>query len=45
VFETPAGEVSVYAQNSEVGASDAVPAEISWSPDSTFVIDSTEGAE
>ena len=45
VFETTAGQVTVYAQNSEPGTRDAAPAEISWSPDSTFVVDSTEGAE
>jgi spermidine/putrescine transport system ATP-binding protein len=45
VLETRAGNVSVYVQNSEPGARDQAPAEISWSPDSTFVVDSTEGAE
>jgi spermidine/putrescine transport system ATP-binding protein len=45
VLETKAGNVSVYVQNSEPGASQAAPSEISWSPDSTFVVDSTEGAE
>jgi hypothetical protein len=35
----------VYVQNSEPGARDQAPTEISWSPDSTFVVDSTEGAE
>jgi spermidine/putrescine transport system ATP-binding protein len=44
VLETRAGNVSVYVQNSETGAREA-PTEISWSPDSTFVVDSTEGAE
>jgi len=37
--------VSLYVQNSEPGASQTVPSDISWSPDSTFVVDSTEGAE
>src|SRR5207244_6623441 len=45
VLETKAGNVSVYVQNSEPGASQATPGQISWSPDSTFVVDSTEGAE
>jgi spermidine/putrescine transport system ATP-binding protein len=45
VLETRAGNVSVYVQNSEPGARDQAPTEISWSPDSTFVVDSMEGAE
>ncbi len=45
VLETRAGNVSVYVQNSEPGAPDQAPSEISWSPDSTFVVDSMEGAE
>jgi spermidine/putrescine transport system ATP-binding protein len=45
VLETKAGNVSVYVQNSEPGARLEAPSEISWSPDSTFVVDSTEGAE
>jgi spermidine/putrescine transport system ATP-binding protein len=45
VLETRAGNVSVYVQNSEPGARQAAPSEISWSPDSTFVVDSMEGAE
>ncbi|HKG43207.1 MAG TPA: ABC transporter ATP-binding protein [Gaiellaceae bacterium] len=45
VLETRAGNVSVYVQNSEPGARDQAPSEISWSPDSTFVVDSMEGAE
>jgi spermidine/putrescine transport system ATP-binding protein len=45
VLETRAGNVSVYVQNSEPGAPEAAPSEISWSPDSTFVVDSMEGAE
>ena len=45
VLETRAGNVSVYVQNSEPGAPDAAPSDISWSPDSTFVVDSMEGAE
>jgi spermidine/putrescine transport system ATP-binding protein len=45
VLETRAGNVSVYVQNSEPGARDQAPSEISWSPDSTFVVDSTEEVE
>jgi spermidine/putrescine transport system ATP-binding protein len=45
VLETKAGNVSVYVQNSEPGVSQAAPTDISWSPDSTFVVDPTEGAE
>jgi spermidine/putrescine transport system ATP-binding protein len=45
VLETGCGNVSVYVQNSEPGAAEQAPSEISWSPDSTFVVDSTEGAE
>jgi spermidine/putrescine transport system ATP-binding protein len=45
VLETRAGNVSVYVQNSEPGPRDHAPSEISWSPDSTFVVDSTEAAE
>ena len=45
VLETRAGNVSVYVQNSEPGANQESPAEISWSPDSTFVVDQTEETE
>jgi spermidine/putrescine transport system ATP-binding protein len=45
VLETRAGNVSVYVQNSEPGARDQAPSEISWSPDSTFVVDSMEEVE
>jgi spermidine/putrescine transport system ATP-binding protein len=45
VLETRCGNVSVYVQNSEPGAAEQAPSQISWSPDSTFVVDSTEGAE
>jgi spermidine/putrescine transport system ATP-binding protein len=45
VLETRAGNISVYVQNSEPGAREQAPSQISWSPDSTFVVDSTEGAE
>ena len=45
VLETKTGNISVYVQNSEPGATQVTPSEISWSPDSTFVVDSTEGTE
>jgi spermidine/putrescine transport system ATP-binding protein len=45
VLETQAGNISVYVQNSEPGAREESPSQISWSTDSTFVVDSTEGAE
>ncbi|HEY3051110.1 MAG TPA: ABC transporter ATP-binding protein [Gaiellaceae bacterium] len=45
VLETSAGNVSVYVQNSEPGAREHAPNQISWSPDSTFVVDSMEAAE
>jgi spermidine/putrescine transport system ATP-binding protein len=45
VLETRAGNISVYVQNSQPGARQEAPSQISWSPDSTFVVDSTEGAE
>jgi spermidine/putrescine transport system ATP-binding protein len=45
VLETRAGNVSVYVQNSEPGAREESPSQISWSADSTFVVDSTEGTE
>jgi spermidine/putrescine transport system ATP-binding protein len=45
VLETRAGNVSVYVQNSEPGAREESPGQISWSADSTFVVDSTEGTE
>lgn len=44
-LETKAGNVSIYVQNSEPGEQQKTPGEISWSPDSTFVVDSMEGAE
>src|SRR5207244_4344054 len=45
VLETKAGNISVYVQNSEPGAIHVTPSEISWSPGSTFVVDSMEGTE
>jgi len=46
IVQTPAGSVTVYVQNQRVGASAVAPGEqltLSWSPDSTFVVDSLEG--
>lgn len=45
VLETQCGNISVYVQNSEPGAQQQTPGEISWSPDSTFVVDHMEGTE
>jgi spermidine/putrescine transport system ATP-binding protein len=45
VLQTKNGNVSIYVQNSEPGANEQSPAEISWSPDSTFVVDHTEESE
>ena len=45
VLQTKNGNVSIYVQNSEPGAQEQAPTEISWSPDSTFVVDHTEETE
>src|SRR5437773_3242577 len=45
VLETQAGNVSVYVQNSEPGAREESPSQISWSPDATFVAAALEGAQ
>jgi spermidine/putrescine transport system ATP-binding protein len=42
LLETPAGTITVYVQNTEPGPRE-LSGEVSWSPDSTFVVDSTEG--
>lgn len=45
IVQTPAGSVTVYVQNERVGADAVAPGEqltLSWSPDSTFVVDSLE---
>ena len=45
VVETPAGRLTVYAQNSEPHAGTAAPGEhvtVGFSPDATFVVDRTE---
>jgi spermidine/putrescine transport system ATP-binding protein len=47
VVETPAGPVTVYAQNAEPGAGQAASAgervTLAWSPEATFVVDQEEG--
>ncbi|HLM92288.1 MAG TPA: ABC transporter ATP-binding protein [Gaiellaceae bacterium] len=43
IVSTPQGPISVYVQNSEAGAAAVHPGDqvtLSWSPDSTFVVDS-----
>ena len=47
IVETQAGSVTVYVQNVRPGAEGAAPGDrltLSWSPDATFVVDSTEGS-
>ena len=48
VVETPAGPVTVYAQNAEPGAGQAASAgervTLAWSPEATFVVDQEEGS-
>jgi ABC-type Fe3+/spermidine/putrescine transport system ATPase subunit len=48
IVETECGRLTVYRQNASAGLNGAAPGErltISWSPDSTFVVDSMEGSE
>jgi spermidine/putrescine transport system ATP-binding protein len=48
IVETPCGRLSVYRQNASPGLNGAAPGQhltLSWSPDSTFVVDSLEAAE
>jgi spermidine/putrescine transport system ATP-binding protein len=47
ILETPAGPVAVYVQNDRPGSQVATGERLtlSWSPESTFVVDSQEGAE
>jgi spermidine/putrescine transport system ATP-binding protein len=43
IVETPHGSITVYVQNSDAGAAAVRPGDqvtLSWSPDSTFVVDS-----
>jgi spermidine/putrescine transport system ATP-binding protein len=47
VVETASGRLTVYVQNVRPGAVGAAPGDrltLSWSPDATFVVDSTEGS-
>jgi spermidine/putrescine transport system ATP-binding protein len=48
IVETDCGRLSVYRQNASPGLNGASPGDrttLSWSPDSTFVVDSMEGSE
>jgi spermidine/putrescine transport system ATP-binding protein len=48
IVETTCGRLTVYQQNATPGLNGAAPGQqltISWNPDSTFVVDSLEGAE
>jgi spermidine/putrescine transport system ATP-binding protein len=48
IIDTECGRLTVYRQNATPGLNGAVPGQritLSWSPDSTFVVDSMEGSE
>jgi spermidine/putrescine transport system ATP-binding protein len=48
IVDTDCGRLTVYRQNASPGLNGAAPGQrltLSWSPDSTFVVDSMEGAE
>jgi hypothetical protein len=48
IVDTDAGRLTVYRQNASPGLNGAAPGEeltLSWSPDSTFVVDSMEAPE
>jgi spermidine/putrescine transport system ATP-binding protein len=48
IIDTPCGRLTVYRQNASPGLNGAAPGErltLSWSPDSTFVVDSTEESQ
>ena len=48
IVETPCGRMTVYVQNARPGANGISPGErvaLSWTPESTFVVDSTEESE
>jgi spermidine/putrescine transport system ATP-binding protein len=48
IVDTECGRLTVYRQNASAGTNGGAPGQhltLSWSPDSTFVVDSTEGAE
>jgi spermidine/putrescine transport system ATP-binding protein len=48
IVDTACGQLTVYRQNASPGVNGAAPGQrltLSWSPDSTFVVDSMEGSE
>jgi ABC-type Fe3+/spermidine/putrescine transport system ATPase subunit len=48
IVDTECGRLTVYRQNATAGLNGASPGQrlkLSWSPDSTFVVDSMEGSE
>ena len=48
IVETECGRLTVYRQNASPGVNGTAPGQrltLSWSPDSTFVVDSLEGSE
>jgi spermidine/putrescine transport system ATP-binding protein len=48
IVDTECGQMTVYRQNASPGLNGAAPGQqliLSWSPDSTFVVDSMEGSE
>ncbi len=48
IVETPCGRMTVYVQNARPGADGVSPGEslaLRWTPESTFVVDATEGTE
>jgi spermidine/putrescine transport system ATP-binding protein len=48
IVDTECGQLTVYRQNTSPGVNGAAPGQrltLSWSPDSTFVVDSMEGSE
>ena len=48
IVDTDCGRLTVYRQNASPGLNGAAPGQqltLSWSPDSTFVVDSLEGSE
>ena len=48
IVETACGRLTVYRQNASLGLNGASPGQrltLSWSPESTFVVDSLEGSE
>lgn len=48
IVDTGCGQLTVYRQNASPGLNGAAPGQrltLSWSPDSTFVVDSLEGSE